>query len=135
MAELSEVAAYLSWAARQPKAWGEFDCLQGFVSEWVRRQRGGDPAAAWRGRYRTAFGCDRLLRREGGLAAVLEAGAASAGLERIDAPEIGCIAAVEAVTSRGVEAVGAIRTPRGWACLSERGVMTISATPLAMWRV
>ena len=45
-------------------SWGSFDCAL-FASDWVLLATGHDPAAGFRGRYRTANGARRQLRRLG----------------------------------------------------------------------
>lgn len=133
MAELAPLAAYLARAARTRFGYGDHDCLQGFVSGWIALNLGGDPAAPWRGRYRTALGCARLVRREGGVAAILARGAAAAGMIRTSAATPGCVGAVEMITARGLEVVGAIRTDRGWACRTKRGVLVAEARAVEIW--
>lgn len=135
MTSSKRLADYLRWAGAQPFAYGRWDCLIGLVAEWVRRERGGDPAAPWRGRYSTALGCARLVKREGGLLAVLSRGAALAGLEAAVAPRAGCIAAVEPHGAAGGSLAGAICTGAAWAVLSPAGIGLIAARPLGVWRV
>lgn len=136
MASMSRrLADYLAWAGRQEFEYGRWDCLIGLVAEWVRRERGGDPAAPWRGRYTTALGCARLLTREGGLLAVMERGRSLAGLEVTDTPRPGDIAAVELLTRRGAAPMGAICTGRAWAVLTPGGVGFVAGDPLMVWRV
>jgi hypothetical protein len=43
-----------------PFAWGSQDCCL-FAADAVVAVTGGDPAAAWRGKYRTEAGAERLL--------------------------------------------------------------------------
>lgn len=60
------LARELEAAAARPFSWGEFDCLV-FAGDVCRALTGRDPAAGWRGRYRTPGGAVRLLRaRHGG---------------------------------------------------------------------
>jgi len=131
----ARLAAYLRWAGDQPFAWGQWDCLIGLVAEWVRRERGGDPAAPWRGRYATQLGCARLVRREGGLLAVLSRGAELAGLEPTTQPRPGCIGVVEPGLSGDAPLAGAICIGSAWAALSPAGVGLIAARPVGVWRV
>jgi len=128
------LAAYLRWAGEQGFEYGRWDCLIGLVAEWVRRERGGDPAAPWRGRYSTEMGCARLVAREGGLLAVLTRGAGLAGLEATDTPRTGDIAVVQP-REPGSQLAGAIHTGAAWAVLSPTGVGLIAARPVGVWRV
>lgn len=50
--------------------WGAFDCAM-FAADWVLLACGVDLAAAWRGKYSSAAGADALLRRDGGLDAMI----------------------------------------------------------------
>jgi len=52
-------------AQARPFAWGRHDCAL-FVCDCVRAMCGEDPAARFRGRYRTARGAQRAIRRIGG---------------------------------------------------------------------
>lgn len=140
MADLTReerLAAYLSQAARRRLDYATgWDCAAGFVAGWVEQERGVDGAKPWRGRYRTALGVARLLRREGGLVAVVGRGAALAGLEPVESPGLGDIGVVLAETLAGRQPVGAIRTARRWAMLTPGGVRSSSrATALAAWGV
>lgn len=66
---------YLAEHERAVFVWGGFDCAL-FAAGAVEAQRGDDPAAAYRGRYSTAVGAARALRRygEGTLEATIDAG-------------------------------------------------------------
>ncbi|MEH6676124.1 DUF6950 family protein [Phenylobacterium sp.] len=79
---------FLEDAAARSFRDGEWDC-QLFPAEWVRRVTGLDPAAEWRGRYRTVLGRERILKREGGPLAVMTRGAESVGLQRTNDPRRG----------------------------------------------
>tara|TARA_R110002012_G_scaffold101777_2_gene241138 strand:- start:187 stop:540 length:354 start_codon:yes stop_codon:yes gene_type:complete len=56
-------------AQQEPFRWGQNDCAL-WVASYVYEQTGVDPAKILRGRYKTALGCHRLLKKEGGLLAV-----------------------------------------------------------------
>lgn len=55
---------FLQAASGRPFSWGEWDCAL-MACEWVRECRGDDPGAAFRGRYTTAIGAARALKRYG----------------------------------------------------------------------
>lgn len=139
MAEVSRIkrlAAYLSIAARKPINYAAgWDCAAGFVAGWVEQERGVDGATPWRGRYRTALGCQRILKREGGLVGVVGRGAAIVGLAPVTDPVAGDIGVVRAQTAAGEGEVSAIKTRVGWALLSPTGLIVAPASVLAAWRV
>ena len=60
----ARLTAYLSRVAREGFAWGRHDCAL-FAAGAVEAVTGIDPAAAWRGRYRTLAGGLRLMRKAG----------------------------------------------------------------------
>lgn len=132
------LAEYLAQAARTPFAWGRHDCLL-WLADWAVANGHPDGGARWRGHYRTALGCQRLLRRHGGLVEVARISAEACGLPAI-APgdmrpgDVGV--GVVAVTEWGEHATGLIRTGLGWAVLGgPAGILVGQATPQAAWRV
>lgn len=52
-------------------AWGSHDCAL-FAADWVASVTGKDPADGIRGRYQTALGAGRVIKREGGLEAIAD---------------------------------------------------------------
>ncbi|MBI1682394.1 DUF6950 family protein [Caulobacter hibisci] len=129
------LAVYLAWAARQPFSYERgWDCASGLVARWVEQERGTDPAAPWRGRYSTALGCARLVRREGGMHAIMGFGLAAVGLARTETPQVGDVGLVMQVTPAGPEPVAAIRTRRRWVMLTATGLRaSIRARCIAAW--
>ena len=116
------LAVYLAAAARREFAPGSWDCLLGFVSDWIDQEIPGvDAGAPWRGRYKTAMGMQRIIRREGGVLGIMSHGLGAIGLQVTPDPQPGDVGAVMSITARGVEDIGAIRTARGWACLAHGG--------------
>ncbi|MEN2980854.1 hypothetical protein P7L78_21925 [Tistrella bauzanensis] len=122
-------------------AWGALDCSI-WAADWVRIVRGADPAAAWRGRYRTARGCARLIRRHpGGLAAMAADGLLSIGCLTV-APDVarpgdvGIIRGIDpARTGVVVEAI-AIRGRASWITKIERGIARHDpGAAVAAWEV
>jgi hypothetical protein len=120
--------------ARAGWAWGDRDCLL-WLGTWAERNTGIDGGAPWRGRYKTALGCVRTLKRSGGMLACIERGAALAGMVETAKPEVGAVGLVEVVTPNRVEAVGAIFTGRRWAVLTAGGVLSVTATPVRAWNL
>jgi hypothetical protein len=135
MADLiADLAEFLDRATRTRFAWGSHDCCL-FPADWVLSRRGEDGAARWRGRYRTAVGCKRILAREGGVVAVMALGAAAVGLAETATPGPGAIGALNVMTPQGLAQAGGIRTAIGWAVLSTNGLIVARATPLQAWEV
>ena len=56
---------FIEAASGRPFSWGEHDCCL-FAADWVREATGSDPAAGYRGRYRSRSGAARLLREIAG---------------------------------------------------------------------
>jgi len=57
---LVDLAAHCRLGASTPFKFGGCDCTL-WVADWVRQRLGTDPAAPWRGRYRTRLGWRRLI--------------------------------------------------------------------------
>lgn len=130
-----DLASYLAEAAGLPFAWGRADCAF-FTAEWVRRRTGIDVAAPYRGRFRTAIGSARLVRRAGGIEALAAAIAASAGLAGTDDPQAGDVGVVETVAGplfaiRGASGPAGVR----WIAKHRRGIVAGPAPLVAAWRV
>lgn len=134
------LSAYLGAAAARPWVWGAHDC-QMWPADWVLAHTGRDPAAAWRGRYRSLSGATRILRAGGGPVAVVRAGMAGAGLAGIapDAAADGDVGIVRATVTLGDRIrerdVGAIRVGDGWAVLTDGGCVVGPFDAVAAWRV
>ncbi len=125
MADLQE---FITRKAAVAWAWGGADCAL-FVADWIVEARGVDPAAAWRGRYASAGGCERLLRREGGLEEVFARLAERHGFtERAmaDAQEgdvaILMLPALDSRRKRALAPTAAIHFHNRWAVFSAHGV-------------
>lgn len=72
MIDLPErLQAFIESRRETPFAWGSHDCAL-FAADWVASATGTDPAQGLRGRYRTARGAARLIKREGGLEAIAD---------------------------------------------------------------
>ncbi len=134
------LSAFLGAAAARPFRWGAHDC-QMWPADWVLGETGRDPAAAWRGRYRTWRGAERILRQGGGLVVLAGAGMARAGLAGI-APDLaadGDVGIVQASVTIGDRVcpreVGAIRVAGGWAVLTDGGCVVAPFAARAAWSV
>lgn len=126
-----QLNAYLRAMARADFAWGACDCAL-TMADWCRRVRGIDPAAPLRGRYSTARGALRTVRRRGGFEAVVRALMADAGFATTDAPRPGDVGLVEHPVAGPA---CAIRCALGWAVKSHAGVAVGGFPALAAWRV
>lgn len=120
---------FLDDMARRPFADGTADCIL-TVADWIVLNGRPDPAKSYRGRYRTALGRERIVRREGGMLAVMDAGAARAGLESTESPLRGDVGLVR-MSDRTVAAVCLNRL---WAAKGP-GVVVGPAEVLKAWRV
>jgi hypothetical protein len=128
------LARYLHAAGRTPFAYGSSDCGL-WLADWIRARRGVDPGAGFRGTYSTEAGCARLVRRAGGLVALLDAAFLAAGLSQAPRAQLGDVGVIAVATARGVEPAGAIRTGRRWAVRARGGLLSLEAEALAIWRV
>lgn len=128
---LIALAAHLAGGAARPFAWGDCDCCS-WVCDWVLARRSIDPASPWRGRYRSARGALRQIRRGGGdFLSVVSDAMTEAGLAVTTEPRAGDVGVV--LTEQG--AALAIRTRLGWACKSESGVVVAPFMMLKAWAV
>ena len=123
-----DLVAFLRASGARAFAWGECDCCT-WACDWVLARRGVDPAARWRGRYRTALGAKRNLRR--GLGVVAGEAFAVAGLQRTTDPRPGDVGVVW--TPQGASL--AIRTATGWAGKAETGIVVAPFETLFAWTV
>lgn len=124
------LSTFLDEMARRPFADGSADCLM-TVADWVVRNGRPDPAAPFRGRYRTALGRTRIVRREGGLDAVMTAGAARAGLTATTNPVRGDVGLI---VSRG-QTLAAICLGERWAMKGPGLVVGPADDVLKAWRL
>jgi hypothetical protein len=128
-----DLIAFLKESYGLSFCWGERDCGL-WVAEWVNRVRGIDPASQFRGHYKTALGCARLIKRHGDLLQLATAAFAAGGLMRIDGPEAvpGDIACIDAVQGQTLGLVVGNRV----AMIVDRGLVSSSAYQiLRAWKV
>lgn len=111
--------------------WGECDCSL-VMADWCRKMRGVDPAASLRGRYSTARGAVRHVRRLGGFEAMARSLMAGCGFATIEAPRPGDVGLVDHPT---VGPVFAIRCALGWAVKSPEGVAVDDYPTIVAWGV
>lgn len=102
------------------------------VATWVERATGIDPAGPWRGRFTTRLGWLRILKREGGLVAVMAKGAALAGLTETNEPKRGDVGVVR---QRGGVDTACICLGSRWAFTDARGLGVRGGEPVKAWVV
>jgi hypothetical protein len=125
---MASVAVFLDEMAEKGWQWGERDCLL-WLGLWAHRLTGIDGGKPWRGRYKTALGCARILKKSGGMVACIELGAKLCGMVRVTNPVAGDIGIV-CVDDREV---GSICTGKRWAVMTAHGVYFTAAEPIMSW--
>lgn len=127
---MAAVAEFLDEMSERGWEWGQRDCLL-WLGLWSERAFGIDGGAPWRGRYRTALGCARVLKKSGGMAACIERGARLCGM----VPTTNYRAGDVGIVSVEDREVGAICTGDKWAVMTADGVY-ISRLPVVLaWGV
>lgn len=123
--------AFLERMAATPFVDGQADCVL-TVADWVVFNGYPDPAAPYRGRYHTALGRERLLKRDGGLHAVMEGGAIRAGLRPAPTPVRGDVGTLR----HGGQVLAGICLGSRWAVKSSRGLDALHPDEIIFaWRV
>lgn len=124
--------AFLDRMAALPFQDGKQDCAL-TIADWAVEATGcPDPAEHLRGRYQTALGRERLLKRLGGLEAVVTDCAERAGLFEAECPTRGDIGVIE----YGGQKLAAICLGSRWAVKSSEGLTVLPADAvLKAWRV
>lgn len=126
MANVPGLDAWIATDGGAAFVWGATDCCL-FVADWVAARSGRDPAAAWRGSYRSLRQAHRLLKRRGGIVAAVSLEMDRLGFERTSDPLPGDVAIV--TVPSGFRSgrihysdVAAIRVGRLWAVKGHRGM-------------
>lgn len=137
MAEV--LTAYLEASTKMHWGWGGYkggkDCAL-WMADYVDRLRGGDPAAAFRGKYSTGLGCERIIETYGGLEGLVSSVALSLGLEKTDFPVRGDIGVIETPSPDGRRPTAAICVgQRRWAVFSPSGLLVAPSNHIAAWSV
>jgi hypothetical protein len=130
--------AFLAQATARVAVWGQWDCHL-WLADWiVAATDAPDPAADFRGRYRTALGAKRLLKREGGSPALVARLAARAGLADVDLADVraGDIGLMPICGIKDFHFLGVLRTERRWCCLRwPAGIAAIPDRAAKAWRL
>jgi hypothetical protein len=124
------LTAYLAAGAALPFVWGERDCCL-WVSDWIKAERGLDPGGELRGAYADQRACARIVKRAGGLSALVSNAMAKAGLPETDAPGLGDVGTITA----GGETMMAVCLGERWALKAKDGLAVIPATHLVAWSI
>ena len=126
----TELAEFLAAGAKTPFGWGQEDCCL-FACDWIRSQRGVDPAERFRGRYQTELQARRLIHRSGGFLRLVDDAMAQAGILETTDPLPGDVGVV--VTEQG-EAL-AIRSRVGWVAKAPIGISAGPFMLLKAWSI
>lgn len=126
-----DLSAFLRAMGRATFVWGTCDCSL-VMADWCRKVRGVDPAASLRGRYSTARGAVRHVRRLGGFETMARSLMAGCGFETTGAPRPGDVGLVQ---HPAVGPVFAIRCALGWAVKSPEGVAVNDYPTVVAWSV
>jgi hypothetical protein len=119
------LSRFINEAAERPFRWGDWDCLL-WLADWVRANRGVDPAGDLRGRYSSMLGAARIVREAGGMVGLVDSRLKTASLARANVGARGDIAVVN-VGGEGGEhfgnLAGAILLGGSAALLSQAGLV------------
>jgi Domain of unknown function (DUF6950) len=86
---------FIKGSAKQPFDWKDRNC--GFwVCEWILRERGFDPVAKYRKRFKTVNGFLRFVLHNGGNEAFSRMVAGRAGLVETETPQLGDVGLIYA---------------------------------------
>lgn len=128
---MAELTAFLKEAEGRRFDDGTWDCAL-MVAAWVERAKGVDGATPWRGRYSTRLGWARILKREGGIEAVIARGADLAGLPETTEPRRGDIGIARLPNG---DLMAGICLGRLWASAGTNGLAASVVEPVRAWRV
>lgn len=129
MADL--LTAHLRAGMAAPFVRGTCDCCL-WACDWVVTLRGIDPAAPLRGRYRTAIGAERHIRRAGGLEPLARTLMDAAGFAVTTTPRAGDLGLV---VDAARQHVLAIRLVAGWAAKAKRGIVIEDFPMIVAWSI
>lgn len=113
--------------------WGRFDCILN-LADWSFEIGQGDPAGAFRGRYGTPMGASRIIKKAGGLIALVKREFERVGWAPVPHQQAGDIGVVVMIAEKGPAEVGAICLGDRWAVLGMSGVIVGQFEPTAIWR-
>lgn len=140
MAKIEALEAHLEQALEGGPFWGRSDCYV-WPADWVVVSGWPDPAGPWRGRYASAVGGARIVRRAGGAEALWIEAAARCGLNVTVRPIAGDVGLVrrETVAAHGPTLgglVGGVCLGGGeWAVSTPAGLRTGRWAAARAWRI
>jgi hypothetical protein len=121
--------------ARTRFEWGVSDCMLA-VADYVNAIVGGDCAARYRGKYKTARQCMRVSRFHEDAVRPMRLCFGGAGLSETNAPKRGDVGVIEILSDRGAVMNGGICLGDQWAIRAETGVIiTRPLRVVAAWNV
>lgn len=129
---MDQLPAFLERMWRTPFAWGRFDCVLN-QADWSVALGAGDPAAAYRGRYSTLRGAQRIILAAGGLIPLIAREFEPLGWVRDDTPRPGSIGVVQIPSEQGLAEAGGLFLGDRWAVLGLQGVAVGGFEPVAVW--
>lgn len=128
---LSALQQHCANGVTQPFIYGECDCTL-WAADWAKIATGVDVAASRRGTYRTAIGCARVVKRAGGLEALVDSCLSQLPGYRSEAPSEAPCGAIGLVETRLGPAC-AIRLHSGrWAAKTAAGLWFVP-TAIKAW--
>lgn len=125
-----DLGAYLERMTSEPFIDGATDCILS-VADWIALHGYPDPATPFRGRYSTPLGRARIVRREGGLQAIMSDGAERSGLSETTTPIPGDVGLVRLCDLE----IAAICLGKRWAAKGAGLVVGEPEEILKAWRV
>jgi hypothetical protein len=129
----SQLAAFLSQAARRGFVWGDHDCML-FAADWAREVCGRDPAQHFRNAYATGGEAMAIMKGTGGPHALMSALLTAAGWCRVaDAPREGDIVLAHP-PMHSEPVAGICVSARNVAMLTKRGVVVWPVPVVEAWR-
>lgn len=126
---------FLNDAAGKPFEAGRLDCML-FAADWVALRTGKDPAAPFRGAYRTVREYETLLKENGGLLAMAGSAMTRIGLQGAEKPQEGDVGVIRYLTpGNRHRPLAGIYTGLRWVAKTRAGIVAVHAAPIAVWRV
>lgn len=77
------LASFIEGAEKRPFLWGEWDCCL-LAADWVLAATGFDAAADFRGKYATAAGARRLIKKHGDMLTMVRSLTEAHGMREIN---------------------------------------------------
>ena len=130
---VTSLDAFLEQDARRPWEPGQVDCCM-FLASWAMWLGHADPAAHLRGAYDTEDGFRAIIEAAHGVVPVVGFCVLAIPGQAVSIPARGAIGVIGSATNINRQ-WGAIFDGRRWLVRSKTGVLSFSASPLAMWKI